>query len=89
MPPVRIVNPIAGHGFTSHNRAARFVRSGRARWTDTQYQREIEFVVHAKSATSGHRPHLAVVCDATPGRAVCPPWPGWDRHLLTSGVAQL
>jgi hypothetical protein len=30
--PVRILNPVTDHRFTTKNRAARFVRDGRAEW---------------------------------------------------------
>jgi len=30
--PVRILNPVSGSGFTTKNRAARFVRDSRAEW---------------------------------------------------------
>jgi hypothetical protein len=47
---VRIVNPLAGDGgFTSINRARRFVKHGQARFTSAE-ENEIEFMATPKQA---------------------------------------
>lgn len=84
--PVKIANaPPAGSSFTTSNRARRFVRSGRAKWCSPA-KREIEFVSAPAPHAGAHGPNLynLVLFDATPGRSVFGPWPGWDVRLFSA-----
>jgi hypothetical protein len=70
---IRILNPVAGCGFTSANRARRFVAQGRAIWVDPEIS--IRFVA------SDHR-HCSAAASLVATRY-------WYDRAVNVGVAQL
>ena len=70
---IRILNPVAGCGFTSPNRARRFVAQGRAVWVEPEVS--IRFV------PSDHR-HRAAVASLVANRY-------WYDRAVHTGVAQI
>jgi hypothetical protein len=70
---IRIENPVSGCGFTSKNRAKRFVAQGRAEWVQAEVS--IRFV------PSDHR-HISVQKSAELTRY-------WYERAVNTGMAQL